>query len=238
MRNSSAHSGAGFHEVLSHPGMEPKKAAGPWQARGASAAGANGARHQHDAPASSRPAHPSAPLASVTSLRPFEIVPRQRKKANESASAAERDRQTEPLKLPNPSQVTFCLIYIANGFNATAAYREAYPGVTARSARELGYRLLTKVDIRTFLAVHLLDRWKALQMSGDEALARAAMAASADIRMLFDDSGALLPPHLWPDEIACAVEAIQFRKTGAWAVRLSNKIAALRLILEHLGKLK
>lgn len=138
----------------------------------------------------------------------------------------------------NRSQFTFCLIYIANGFNATAAYKEAYPAASRRSARELGYRMLTKVDIRVFLATHMTDAWKALQMSGDEALARVAMAARADIRLLFDDEGNLLSPHRWPDEIAYSVEAFHSGGIGRWGVRLGDKLTALRMILEQTGYMR
>jgi hypothetical protein len=137
----------------------------------------------------------------------------------------------------NRAQVTFCLYYVANGFNATTAYKAAYPGATLRSARELGHRLLTKVDIRAFLATQVNERWTELQMTGDEALARVAMAARADVRLLFDDNGHVLPPRLWPDEIAYAVEAFRFNGRGGWAIRLASRLTGLRLILEHTGRL-
>jgi len=37
-----------------------------------------------------------------------------------------------------PAQFAFCLAYIANGFNATAAYRAAYPKVGAATAATNG----------------------------------------------------------------------------------------------------
>jgi hypothetical protein len=137
----------------------------------------------------------------------------------------------------NRAQITFCLCYVANGFNATAAYKAAYPGAGARSARELGHRLLTKVDINAFIAAQINGRWRELQMAADEALARVAMAARADIRLLFDKDGHVLPPHRWPDEIAGAVEMFHLNGGGRWVIRLVNKLAALRLVLESTGRL-
>jgi hypothetical protein len=137
----------------------------------------------------------------------------------------------------NPCQLAFCLNYIANGFNATAAYKAAYPGATLRSARELGHRLLTKVDIRAFIAAQINKGLTGLQMTADEALARVAMAARADVRLLFDDYGQLLAPNLWPDEIACAAEALRFTERGGWPIRLASRLAGLRLILEQTGRL-
>jgi hypothetical protein len=140
------------------------------------------------------------------------------------------DDKVQPIL--NHSQLTFCLVYIANGFNATAAYKTAYPAASFRSARELGYRLLTKVDIKAFVAEQLAQRWKPLQMTADEALARIATAARADIRTLFDEAGRLLPPHLWPDDIATSIQALHLDRKGKCGVRLVDKLAALRLILE------
>jgi hypothetical protein len=140
------------------------------------------------------------------------------------------DDKVQPIL--NHSQLTFCLVYIANGFNATAAYKTAYPAASFRSARELGYRLLTKVDIKAFVAEQLAQRWKPLQMTADEALARIATAARADIRTLFDEAGRLLLPHLWPDDIATSIQALHLDRKGKCGVRLVDKLAALRLILE------
>lgn len=137
----------------------------------------------------------------------------------------------------NCSQFMFCLAYVANGFNATAAYRAAYPDASPRSARELGHRLLTKVDIRAFLVIHVTQRWEALQMSGDEVLVRLALVARADPRLLFDDTGQLLSPHQWPDEIALAVEAFRISNRKTIFVQLANKLGAFRLILEEAGRI-
>ena len=72
-------------------------------------------------------------------------------------------------------------------------------------------------------------------MSGDEALARVAQDARADIRQLFDEQGNILLPHLWPDELANSVEAVDVK---AGKVKLASKSTARRIILEQTGKLK
>jgi phage terminase small subunit len=140
-------------------------------------------------------------------------------------------------KTVTPSQFEFCLNYLANGFNATAAYKAAYPGATLRSARELGHRLLTKVDIKTFLATQLAEGWKALHMDADEALYLVSCDARADIRELFDADGHLLPMQQWPDSIAVSVKAIHLGPFGTKIV-LNDKLTARRIILEQTGKLK
>ncbi len=140
-----------------------------------------------------------------------------------------------PLKATlNPSQRTFCLEWLRNGHNATAAYKAAYPGATPSSARELGHRLLTKVDIRTFLAVQLEPVWKAMQMDGDEATARMAAIARADIADCHNEQGALLKPHDWPPAVRMAVESYDI----AGKVKLASRLQALRTILELTGKVR
>jgi len=137
-----------------------------------------------------------------------------------------------------PAQYDFCLQYVANGFNATAAYKAAYPSCqTDHSARTAAWRLLTNVDIKAFIASQLEDHWKPLQISGDEALARVAQHARVDIRLLYDEKGELLKPHLWPDAIAASVKGLQHGPYGL-KVTLVDPLAALRLVLEVTGKVK
>jgi hypothetical protein len=52
---------------------------------------------------------------------------------------------------------------------------------------------------------------------------------------LFDEQGNILLPHLWPDELANSVEAVDVK---AGKVKLASKSTARRIILEQTGKLK
>lgn len=74
-------------------------------------------------------------------------------------------------------------------------------------------------------------------MDGDEALARVALDARADMRDLYDDNGQLLKPHQWPDSIANSVKAYKPGPNGDTVV-LNDSLAARRVILEQTGKLK
>lgn len=100
-----------------------------------------------------------------------------------------------------------------------------------------GSRTLALPCIRTFVNRRLEDAWRPFQMGGDQALARIAMLASSDIRDLYDEKGALLPPHLWPDHIAPCVRAVKDGPHGR-SVTLESPLQALRIILEQTGKLK
>ncbi len=42
--------------------------------------------------------------------------------------------------------------YLSNGLNATDAYRKVYPKSTDESARRLGSKLLTKVDVKSYIS--------------------------------------------------------------------------------------
>ena len=134
-----------------------------------------------------------------------------------------------------PAQYEWALTYLANGFNASAAAQHAYPNVAKKNVRQVGYENLTKPYIRAWILAQLEDRWKGLHMGGEEALARVAGDARADIRMLFDAAGKLLPPHQWPDEIADSVEGVDVEKGR---VKLASKANARRTILEVTGKVK
>lgn len=138
---------------------------------------------------------------------------------------------------PFPPQVArFIREYDANGGNGTQAYRASHPGNESTNAAATGAcRLLRNSQVKAEVKRLEAARFVRLQMAGDEALALVAMVARADIRELFDeDTGALLPPHLWPDSIAPSVKAV--RADGS--VTLHDALAARRMILEKSGTLK
>lgn len=166
--------------------------------------------------------------------------------ANRSTrSAGRKFAPLPPAKLPHEdagltaAQYEFCLAYLRNGFNATAAVRDAYPDVTSdAAARAMGSENLTKPNIRAFLAPKMIEHWKSLQMDGEEALARVALDARADLRALYNQDGKPLPPHQWPDDLANSIEAVDLKEDGTYKVKLTSKGQARRTILEQTGKIK
>lgn len=137
----------------------------------------------------------------------------------------------------DPAELVFALSYLENGFNATRAYATSHPEASPGTCRVEGSKCLTKPDIRAFLNERLEDAWKPLQMGGEQALARLARIASADIRDLYDENGKLLEPHLWPDTIAPCVKSVKDGPYGL-TVTLESQVGALRVVLEQTGKLK
>jgi hypothetical protein len=80
----------------------------------------------------------------------------------------------------------------------------------------------------------------------DEVLEKLMGLVRADPRSMFDENNAVLPPELWPDEIASCITSFTSRDIWtpdrvligrAWTVKLSDKIRALELTLRESGLL-
>lgn len=141
----------------------------------------------------------------------------------------------EPKDGLTPAQREFCLTYLGNGFNATQAYVQAYPGSSYEAARRSASDLLTLPDIRAFLKEPLEQHWKALQMDGEEALARIALLSTLDVGECFNEDGTLRPLTDWPALYRQCVESIDIEKGK---VKVGSRLQALRTILEVGGKIK
>jgi phage terminase small subunit len=133
------------------------------------------------------------------------------------------------------AQYTFALQYLENGFNATQAYKKAHPDAVLTTCATEGWRTLRIPKVAAFLRTKSEIAWKELQMGGEEALARTALAVTFDVRTLFDDQGRLLPVSQWPDEAGVLIESIDMENGK---LKLPSRLAALRVILEQSGKLK
>ena len=100
---------------------------------------------------------------------------------------------------------------------------------TYDTARIEGSRTLANPCIRAYLNQRLEDAWRLFQMGGEQALARIGMIASADIRDFYDESGTLLPMHLWPDYSALCVRSVKEGPYGT-SITLESPLQALRII--------
>jgi phage terminase small subunit len=128
------------------------------------------------------------------------------------------------------------LEYLANGHNATAAYRSVHPKCSQRTAEVNGSRRLRKAEVHAFIEREQQDRTKRLRMDADEALEGITRHARADIRKLFKD-GKLIPVDQWPEEIADAVKAIKHTPFGPTIV-MYDKLKARELMAVASGALK
>jgi phage terminase small subunit len=134
---------------------------------------------------------------------------------------------------PTDAQLAFVLEYLRNGFNATRAYMSTHPNAGKGTANVEGSRILSNPSVRATIDDYL----QPYQMSADEALARLAWDARADVRQLYDANGVLLPVHQWPDTIINSVRSIEEGPYG-WKIRLNDSQAARRTILEVHGRLR
>jgi hypothetical protein len=138
-----------------------------------------------------------------------------------------------------PQVQDFAITYLANGFQAGAAYRATHPNCKSlHAARVGGSKLLATPEVKAYLAKRLEDAWRSKHISGDQALALVAGDATLDPRLMFDEDGKPLHPKDWPDEIASSVESIKLKDDGSFEVRFASKTAARRTLLEVTGKVK
>jgi hypothetical protein len=137
-----------------------------------------------------------------------------------------------------PQLEAFVRFYDRNGGNGVEAYLRSHVDCHSRKAAATGaWTLLRNPEIQRRLETLAAGRWRRVQMDGDEALARVALDARADIRQLFDEHNQLLPIQEWPDSVAQSVKALRQGKDGP-IVTMNDSLAARRMILEQQGKLK
>lgn len=135
-----------------------------------------------------------------------------------------------------PQHKVFALTYLANGRNASAAYREAYPRCRSEvAARVEGHRLLTKPNVAAFIQARTEKQLEQLEYDGDQAMRDIGKHATYDIRELFDKEGRLKPVKDWPDHVADAVKTIQPTPFGI-KVGLVDKLSARITIAKAAGR--
>lgn len=82
----------------------------------------------------------------------------------------------------------------------------------------------------------------------DRALREAARLAYSDVRQLFDEKGALLPVHQWPDDLAAAIGGVEVIKRNVDSadgktddvikVKVWDKGKALEMLFKHMNLFK
>ncbi len=126
--------------------------------------------------------------------------------------------------------------------NGTAAYMRVFPGVKRRTAGELSYRLLKKVEIKSAIAAGSRSLAKACRVSAETEARGLAMLANYDIGAAFDlskDEWVPLPPRLIPYEVRQAIVGVKINKrAGTVEYRFADKIAARDKLMRHLGLYK
>lgn len=124
--------------------------------------------------------------------------------------------------------------YLANGGNATDAYRALRPQATSASARTGGWRMLTNVDIRKAIDARRTEAWAKHRIDSEQALDLIAMVAKVDIAECYDEEGRLIPVYEWPLELRLCVKEVKADGT----VKLLDALRARQLIAQAGGKLR
>lgn len=148
----------------------------------------------------------------------------------------------------NPKQRAFCLEYVADHNAAQAAIRAGY---SAATARQIGSRLLTVVDVSTAVRELLSNQAKAVQEKTGITLERTikeiGRIAFFDPRRLFNADGEPLAITDLDDDTAAAVAGLdvleEFDGAGRDRVfvgyvkkwKLADKKGALDMLMKHLG---
>ncbi|AOJ10840.1 terminase small subunit [Burkholderia mayonis] len=135
--------------------------------------------------------------------------------------------------------------------NASAAARRA--GYSAKTAGQIGERLLKKVEVQHALAEAMKARCERTHITQDRVLRELARIAFFDIRKLYNADGTLKRPDLLDDEAAAGlagvdvVEQMTYSADGDGELtatpmltkkaKVFDKTAALTLAMRHLGML-
>lgn len=125
-----------------------------------------------------------------------------------------RPRQPRLPELCTRKENLFVAEFLANGSNATAAYKATHPRASQATAEANAHKLLKKPRVVAALAVETKARLARLQMDGDEALVLNTLIARADIRRFYGPTGRLLDIREWPDDVALVVKSISETKYG------------------------
>lgn len=146
-----------------------------------------------------------------------------------------------------PKQAAFVREYLVD-LSATAAAKRA--GYSERTARSIGQRLLTNVDIQAALRDALTKRSKRTEITADRVLQELARIGFADIRDLFqwdEERAVYVPSRALTDEQAAAVSEVQAETTHTTLpdgvkdttiklkLKTYDKLSALEKIAKHLG---
>lgn len=152
-------------------------------------------------------------------------------------------RESGVLDKLSPQHEVFCIAYVAMRQNGARAAVEA--GYSVKTAKQIASRLVADPLIKARISELMAEKFRALHMTADEVLARAALVARSDVRGLYNEDGTLKAPHELDDTAAAAVAGIEvleeFDGSGkdrvkvgeTKKVRLRDPMPAIRLLAEH-----
>jgi phage terminase small subunit len=117
--------------------------------------------------------------------------------------------------------------------NATQAAVRA--GYSAKTAKQIGSRLLTNVDIAREIERAEAKAAAKVELTVERTLQEIARIAFQDPRKLYREDGSQRPIHELDDDTAAAVASVEYGAEGARRVKTWDKNAALEKAMKHLG---
>lgn len=140
----------------------------------------------------------------------------------------------------------FCMHYVKNGFNASQACVDS--GYSARTKREIGYEILTRPHVQSYVAALKEDIAFCLGIDAVDIAREYKKMGFSNIKKVFDEDGNMKPIHDIDDEDAAAIASVEvfeeFQGKGAERQFIGNtrrvkhhdKISALDKLAKMIGK--
>lgn len=138
-----------------------------------------------------------------------------------------------------PEEERCVQIYIREGCrDQSAAYRQAFP----RSARwkpqtvwKRASELFAKGKVSGRIAATIARLREVEELTTERVLLETARLATIDPRRALDESGQFLPLKDWPDDVAAAVQSIEFVEGKPSKIRFWDKNSALEKLFKNKG---
>jgi phage terminase small subunit len=137
----------------------------------------------------------------------------------------------------NDQQKAFGQNWVANGFNATKAAKDA--GYSPDTAYSQGNRLLNHVEVRAYINELLKDRKDNTELDRARWVATLEAIAYGELDQVVNiDTGALKENAQIPDEVRVAIEKVESDGKGRRRITMASKTKALELLGRHRAYLK
>jgi len=113
----------------------------------------------------------------------------------------------------NDKQVRFCNEYLKD-YNATKAAIRA--GYSKKTAKQIGNRLLTYVDVQKFLQSKKKKLAEKFEITQERTIQEIGRIAYQDARRFFDQDGNLIPIHELDDDAAAVLAGMEIDEITEW----------------------
>jgi len=145
----------------------------------------------------------------------------------------------------NPKQKLFCMEYVRNKFNGTAAALTA--GYSQKNAKVSAVQILSSTDVIRYIEALKKDISTVIGISAVDIAKEYAKIGFSDIRKVFDENGNLIQVKDIPDEAAANIASIEVFEEFAGRgdnrefigntkkVKFYDKVAALDKLAKMIG---